>query len=1041
MAAAVGRHYALLDEAILLRGGVRPVEQGEGDSVVAAFSRASDAVEAAVWAQRAFAAERWPVGGELRVRMALHTGEAQLRDEGNYFGQAVIRCARLRATGHGGQVLLSDSAAALVVGKLPEGCDLIDLGVHRLKDLARPERVWQIADSQLPMTFAPLRSLDAFRHNLPVQLTPLIGRESETKQGTRLLSDERLVTLTGAGGVGKTRLALAIAAEVLDRFAGGVWLVELAGVAADEGVAGATLAAIGAPQAGGVGLVEQVATELSDASCLVVLDNCEHLADACAELIAKVLSSCPLVSMLATSREPLGVPGEVTWRVPSLKAPPTEASIAVEALSQYDAVRLFIECAKRARPSFAVSEANAPAIAQICHRLDGIPLALELAAARCRQLSPERIAHDLDDRFRLLTGGARTALPRQQTLAASVDWSHDRLDPDEQRVFRRLGVFAGPFPLEAAEAVASSSGELDPIEVFDLVCRLADKSLIVSDDRDGEPRYRMLETLRAYAINRAREAGELGRLRQAHAVWWLGWLDMGWAVIHTDTVVDLVEEFHANLKAALDWSLDEPQTGLRLLRRLGRPWQNSGRPGEAMLAVDRLLTDDNAERYPHEWMMAANSIAVPVGTARGPGANRWLLETAERLGVALGDPFHTALAQWLQLMTPERCGLLRDLARDRGDRYVEALATIMIAQIRVDGDPAQAAAWLNVPEVVAAAQESSYLDDFADLPRALVGLCIGDLERSVEVGHKLVAGRSTQMADFGVRILGAAGLLRADAETLGFAVEVSERRLRKTSGTIDSADMACHCQELLRGGRPRVARWMESDAPPLTTLSIYFDGREAIQAGAAATALTKVRATRRDTPHGQTVLAAVEAAALDDENRWHDALRLAADHGLRLMAIDALEALAVSAARAESWTECLHLSAAAETSRDETGYRWRFNDEQQALDAAVAVARDALGTEAAAAISEGARLSWLEAVSYAQRSRGDRKRPRHGWASLTPTEKRVVSLVAEGLTNPQIAERLLMGRATVKTHLEHVFAKLGVTTRTDLAAQAVLRKT
>jgi len=392
-------------------------------------------------------------------------------------------------------------------------------------------------------------------------------------------------------------------------------------------------------------------------------------------------------------------------------------------------------------------------------------------------------------------------------------------------------------------------------------------------------------------------------------------------------------------------------------------------------------------------------------------------------------------------MTPERCEEVRELARDRGERYLEALATVTIARIRVDGDPAGAAAWLDAPEVVAAARECSYLDDAADLPRALVALGIGDLERCAEVGHKLVTSRSTQIVDYGVRILAAAGLLRADLDTVGYAAEVAERRLRKTSGTTDSADTADHCLELLRGGRPTVRRWLESGAPPLTTLTIYFDGREAIQAGAAATALAAARATRRDTPHGQTVLAAIEAAALDDENRWHDALGLAADHGLRLIAIDTLEALAVTAAGAESWAECLHLSAAAETSRDETGYRWRFKAEEDALIAAVAAARDALGADAGAAISDGARLSWLEAVSYARRSRGERKRPRHGWASLTPTEQQVVSLVTEGLTNPQIAERLLMGRATVKTHLEHIFAKLGITSRADLAAQAARRTT
>ncbi len=480
MAAAIARHYDLLGEAIAAHGGVRPVEQGEGDSVVGAFPRATDAVRAAIDAQRALQAESWPEGAELRVRMAIHTGEAQMRDSGNYFGQAIMRCARLRAIAHGGQVLVSEPTAALVAGQLAGEAVLTDLGVHRLKDLSRPERVWQLSAPGLAEDFPPLRSLDAFAHNLPVQLTPLFGREQLIGEVAQRLAEDRLVTLTGAGGVGKTRLALAVAGEVLDRFPGGVWLVELAGLANPEGVAAAVLAALGVQPSFSANLVDQIAAYLGSEASLVVLDNCEHLVAGCAQLVADVLVASPAVSVLATSREPLSVPGEVTWRVPSLGAPPVEAALAVPVLTQYDAVRLFIDRARRARPSFAVTDTNAAAVAQICSRLDGIPLAIELAAARVRQFSVERIARDLDDRFRVLTGGARTLLPRHQTLAASIDWSHDRLEPAEAVVFRRLGVFAGLFPLEAAEAVVAGPGDLDPVGVFDTVSRLADKNLVRS---------------------------------------------------------------------------------------------------------------------------------------------------------------------------------------------------------------------------------------------------------------------------------------------------------------------------------------------------------------------------------------------------------------------------------------------------------------------------------------------------------------------------------------------------------------------------------
>jgi predicted ATPase/class 3 adenylate cyclase len=556
MAVAIPRHYELLDDAIVGHGGVRPVEQGEGDSVVGAFSRASDAVAAAVSAQQAFASEPWPEGAELRVRMAVHTGEAQLRDDGYYLGQTLNRCARVRAAGHGGQVLVSAATAALVADRLPVDATIVDLGLHRLRDLGRPEHIGQLVHPDLASEFPLLRSLDAFRHNLPVQLTPLVGRGREIIEVRDLLAGERLVTLTGSAGVGKTRLALAVAAEALDSQPGGVWWVELAPLTNASAIGRNTLAALGAREAAGIPVVHQLAVELGDDPSLLVLDNCEHLVAACAELVAALLSANPSATVLTTSREPLGVPGEITWRVPSMRFPRLDGALDVPTMSQYDAVALFVERARRARPSFAVNDANAPAIAQICHRLDGIPLAVELAAARCRQLSAERIASELDDRFRLLTGGARTLMARQQTLAASIDWSHERLDDAEQMTFRCLGVFAGPFPLEAAEAVVAAGGDLEHAEVFDRISRLVDKSLVVADEGPrGELRYRMLETLRAYALDRARTTNELTILRDAHGAWWADWLEPRGAM-PIDPVLEEMDEFHANLNAALDWSAE-----------------------------------------------------------------------------------------------------------------------------------------------------------------------------------------------------------------------------------------------------------------------------------------------------------------------------------------------------------------------------------------------------------------------------------------------------------------------------------------------------
>ena len=359
-------------------------------------------------AQQLLAAEEWPDGDAVQVRMALHTGEAQLRDEGNYFGLAVIRCARLRACGHGGQVLLSDVTAGLVADDLGDGITLVDLGRHRLKDLGRAERVWQLVHPDLQAEFPPLLSLDVYRQNLPLQLSPLIGRRTEIGELVATLEHERLVTLTGSAGVGKTRLALAVGAELVAAFPGGVWFVELAGTGGSGSVGRATLKALGVAETPGVAPGEVAAVELREGGrSLVILDNCEHLLDESAEFAVTVLEASSDVTVLATSREQLGVAGEVAWRVPSLPTPPRGTPLPVQALSQYDAVNLFVDRAKRARPSFSVTDTNAAAVAQICHRLDGIPLAVELAAARCRHLSTEQIATELDDRFRLLTGGSR----------------------------------------------------------------------------------------------------------------------------------------------------------------------------------------------------------------------------------------------------------------------------------------------------------------------------------------------------------------------------------------------------------------------------------------------------------------------------------------------------------------------------------------------------------------------------------------------------------------------------------------------------------
>ena len=873
-----------------------------------------------------------------------------------------------------------------------------------------------------------------------MHLTPLIGRVDEIVDTRGLLTGERLVTLTGSAGVGKTRLAVAIAFQVLDQYPGGVWWVELAPLADHGAVGRAALAALGAQEVQGVAASRQIAGVLGDEPSLLVLDNCEHLIGSCADLVAGLLTANPCASVLSTSREPLRVPGEITFRVPSLGCPPIESELKLEALPRYDAVVLFADRARRARPSFRISDTNASAVADICRRLDGIPLAIELAAARCREMSAGRIATELHDRFRLLTRGARTLMARQQTLMASLDWSHELLDDAERIAFRRLGVFAGPFPLEAAEAVATASGDIEPVAVFDLVSRLVDKSLVVSiDGQRGESRYSLLESLRAYAVDRARDAGDLTVARDAHAAWWADWLEPR-GTMPTDDVLDEIEEFHANLTAALNWSTHEPRLGLRLLCGVGRAWLHLGRAGDAMAAADRLLTDDNARRFGYEWLSAASNSHALYFLARGPDEHSVFLDRIEAVAERRGDQYHLAVAR-CQDQTTGAKATLRDRAYERGDRYLEATITIELAFELAGNEPAAASRALREADRLAAASGIRDLRNLACFAHAEAACSNGDLALTIQLaGDVLASGYCSRWAD-GLRMMSFAALLACDANALRLAVETGDRAQRRSPGPARWISTGRHRLQLLYGQPstldPDILEPVESVV--LTPGTLWLVAREAIDAGAVQAAVDDARARARPVPHAQAVRAAIEAAATGNEDRWHDALALSLEQGLRLIAVDALEGLAIAATRAESWKECIRLLAAAQRLREETGYRWRFGFEERAITAARATAAAALGNAVEAANSEGRNLHWREAAAYARRARGERKRPRYGWASLTPTEHQVVTLAADGLTNPQIAERLLIGRATVKTHLEHIFTKLGVRTRSELAAQATKR--
>lgn len=502
-------HDTILTQAIRGRGG--RVFKHTGDGLCAVFTSAAAAAGGAVDLQRALAAAGTAAVGTLKVRASLHAGEARERG-GDFYGPTLNRCARLLEIAHGGQSLLSGTVADRLGGARSD-LTLTDLGRHRLRDLQQPERVWQLGAADLPAAFPPLRSLDAFMHNLPLQRSSFVGREKERAALRELALAKRLVTVTGVGGCGKTRLALEVAAQLLDRFPGGVFFVDLSAQVEPALVATSILGALRLP-AGQGSAEDRLVDFFSDRRSFLLLDNCEHLLDASAGLADRLLSGCAELSILATSREPLALDGEHVWRVPSLALP---ASDAPDDVGNCEAVRLFVDRASAVRTGFGLTPDSAGAVAGICRRLDGIPLAIELAAAQMAHLAPREVEARLSDRFRLLTGGRR-GVQRQQTLQAVLDWSHDLLSEPERVLLRRLSVFAGGWTIEAAQGICAS-GDPGAADVVDLLRTLVARSLVDPQDHGNHTRYRLLETVRLYALDRLLVAGEAEGLRARHAEW------------------------------------------------------------------------------------------------------------------------------------------------------------------------------------------------------------------------------------------------------------------------------------------------------------------------------------------------------------------------------------------------------------------------------------------------------------------------------------------------------------------------------------------
>ena len=1037
--------------------------------VIASFPRAADAAAGALAAQRAL---HDADDGRGHGRIALHTPAPELRERPEHAEEAIARCIQIGKIAQPGQVLLSRWTHDLIVDVLPDGASLVDLGLHRLRDPGRAEHVFGLAHPELAVEYGELRSLDGLPNNLPDQLTSFIGRMQEREEIRKALGATRLLTLTGAGGCGKTRLALQVAAEALDRFPDGAWWVDLAPLAQHESVADAVAEVFEVRPLPGMTSLQAVSGHLSPREALLVLDNCEHVLESSGEVAEQLLQAAPGVTVMATSRASLTIAGEADWRVPSLSVPGADGD-SVAALEESDAARLFTARAAQTDSAFELTSQNAPAVSQICRELDGIPLALELAAARIQLLSSREIADGLADRFRLLGSGSLRAVPRHQTLGASIDWSHDLLDPRERTLLRRLAVFAGGWTRAAAEQVCSDEA-LPEAEILDALGSLAGESLVLVEKRGERVRYRLLETVRQYADDRLTESGEWDRLHDRHRDHFLDVAEE--AAPHLGRVgerewFDLLDIETANMASAFDRAVGgSAELALRFDIALNL-WRRARRP-----------LNENEAAY-------ARSLAAAEADAPGPRARVLWARAYNAIG---GGETEAAEIHATDALA---------LAEEAGDKSTAARALCALgltegyvrpaagrSQLRRAADFALEAEddWAQVEAAQFEAFTFLFQDRHAEIERAIAGL--DDLTDEIGEGEQL-ARRALIRGSVGLLdgdLDGAQEILEAamaeiDADPSVEAwVEAQLALIDVFRGAPDAAVTRLHALlevAMESGGGlaiPALLIWtafaevsqgmFEASRDRLKATISIIDGRDCLltlwaywllaenlrmlgaddaqQAAERAVAFGEQVGNRLGKTRASLTLARLAAA----RGEWATAERHALEHldvcaeGHATFIPSCLDALAESVAGLDSHEEAVRLFGAAARARDDLGVaRWTPEDEHWAsIEEGL---RAVLGSDAHdSAWDEGHELGTTDALAWARRARGSRKRPPGGWESLTPTESKVVELVAEGLTNPQVAEKMFVSRATVKTHLSHIYRKLDVGGRAELAAEAVRRQ-